>query len=366
MNTNHCIALILTASVAGTAVTYSFMRYRESAMRAAAASNKPPEVPVLLSSALPARRSFTLDVPWIGTVESRASVEMITLISGRVETLQAEDQAPVQKSDTVMRLGGSQIEAARKRLATEIEYLGAQVDIARQTAERLEQSLRAQMVTRSKAAAARDAQIKLESQLSEVRLSLQTLENQVELRAPISGIFTNRRVDIGQEIAAGQVVGGVIDTRQLRIVASVFPPQGIQLQGRQATIQLSEGRTLAGVVRRVLPHAVTTGAVMVWIQGSEIDAHFRPGETVGGRLAVKVAPDVLAVPESAIVYDSQDHPYLFISENGAYQRRSVELGLAQDGWVQVLSGLDQSQPVVTRGAYELFYRRFNEQFKPED
>jgi len=83
-------------------------------------------------------------------------------------------------------------------------------------------------------------------------------------------------------------------------------------------------------------------------------------------IVVAIKPDALAVPESAIVYDSQEHPYLFVSKDSDYVPLSIQVGLEQDGWVEVLSGLEQGQLVVTQGAYELFYRKFNKQFKVQD
>jgi multidrug efflux pump subunit AcrA (membrane-fusion protein) len=83
-------------------------------------------------------------------------------------------------------------------------------------------------------------------------------------------------------------------------------------------------------------------------------------------MVVKVRPKALAVPESAIVYDAEEHPYLFVLKDAGYEPHNVRLGLIQDGWVEVVSGLEQNQSVVTQGAYELFYRQFNEQFKVQD
>ena len=129
---------------------------------------------------------------------------------------------------------------------------------------------------------------------------------------------------------------------------------------------MSDNQTLLGIVQRVLPRALSTGAVTVWIEGRQIDTQLRPGQMVGGDIVVKVKPDTLAVPESAIVYDSQEHPYLFVRKDSAYEPLSIQVGQEQDGWVEILSGLKQDQLVVTQGAYELFYRKFNEQFKVQD
>jgi RND family efflux transporter MFP subunit len=367
MKSKHYIALILAVSLIGLAVfTYWYDKFRGSATGNFASSNSSPAARPLITTALPALRTFTLRVPWIGTVETRASVELTALVAGRVEVINAEDQCQLEKGQRVMRLGGPQIEEVRAKLTAEMESLGSQIDLARQTVERLKQSLKTRLTTKDQMAAAQDTQVRLETQMREARLSMKTLENQISICAPMNGIFTNRRVSVGQDVNAGQVVGEIIDTGRLRIAASLFPPRGIELQGKEATIRLSENQTLIGLVQRILPGALSTGAVTVWIEGPLIDAQLRPGQMVGGDIVVKVKPDTLAVPEAAIVYDSQEHPYLFVGKDSSYEPLSIQVGLEQDGWVEVLSGLKQDQLVVTQGAYELFYRQFNEQFKVQD
>jgi RND family efflux transporter MFP subunit len=366
MKVKHCISLVLAVSLTGMALTYWHVTTRGSAVKPLAAMETRPAIPPLITIARPAMRVFTLRVPWIGTVESQASVELTALVAGRVEVIETEDQAWIGKGKLVARLGGAQVEWQCAKLAAEVESLTSLLDLARQTVEQLKQSLRVQLATKDQVAAAQDSQVKLQTQLREARLNLETFEKQVCISAPMSGTFTNRRISVGQDVNAGQVVGEIIDSGHLRIVASIFPPQGIELQGKEVTIRLDENQTLTGLARSVLPQAGGTGAVMVWIEGAQIDTQLRPGQTVGGSMVVKVRPEILAVPESAIVYDSEERPYIFVQKDGVYEPRSVHLGLVQEGWVEVLSGLEQNQSVVTQGAYELFYRQFNEQFKVQD
>ena len=280
MKVKYWIALILAVSLAGMAITYEYMKTRCSAVKPLATIETQPAVPLLITTARPAMRAFALRVPWIGTVEPQASVELTALVTGRVEVIEAEDQARIKKGGLVARLSGPQIEGQHARLEAENESLKSQLDLARQTVERLKQSLMAQLATKDQVAAAQDSQVKLETQLREARLNLEDFEKQVNIAAPMSGTFTNRRVSVGQDVNAGQVVGEIIDADHLRIVASIFPPQSVELQGKEATIRLDEEQTLTGLVRRVLPQAGGTGAVMVWIEGAQIDTQLRPGQTV--------------------------------------------------------------------------------------
>jgi RND family efflux transporter MFP subunit len=365
MKSKNYIALILVVSLTAIAAfTYWYMKPRGTATEnIAPLLDSSSATQSLITTARPTIRTFTLRVPWVGTVEAQASVELTAPVAGRVEVIEAEDQARLKKGQLVMRLGGQQIEGARAKLTAKIESLGSQVDLARQTVDRLKQGLKAQLATKDQLAAAQDAQVSLESQLHEARLSLKSLEKQVRLSSPMNGIFTNRRVSVGQDVSAGQVVGVILDTSRLRIAASIFPPQHIDLQGKEVTIRISENLALTGTIQRVLPRASSTGAVTVWIEGPQIDAKLHPGQTAGRTMVVKVKPDTLAVPKSAIVYDSQEHPYLFVSKDDSYEPLRIQVGLEQDGWVEVTSGLNRDQLVVIQGTYELFYRQFNGQFK---
>jgi len=366
MKLKHCIVYILAASFASMALTYGYVKTNGTNSQPQSIAAASAVLPALITTARPEIRSFSLGVPWIGAVESRASIELTALVAGRVELICAEDQARIEKGRLVMRLGGPRVEAERATYLAEVDSLEAQSRLARRMVERLERSLKAQLATKDQVAHARDAQVRLETQLRKTRLSLKAFDQQVRISAPQSGIFTNRHVSVGQDVNAGQAIGEIIDTGQLRIVASIFAPQGTTLQGRQAAIRLDQNQVLTGLVQHVLPRASSNGAVTVWIQGPQIDKRLRPGQTVAGTLIVKPGYDSLAVPKSAIVYDSQEHPHLFVRKDGAYAAQSIRLGLIKDGWVEVLAGLEQDQFVVIQGAYELYYRHFNDQFKVED
>jgi multidrug efflux system membrane fusion protein len=283
-----------------------------------------------------------------------------------VEAIEARDQEPIEAGAVVMQLGGPGIEAKRAQLQTGADSLESQLDLARQTVERLRQNLEEQLTTQDQVAAAQETQLKLQAQLRDAQLALESFEKQPHIAAPMAGIFTNRRVSLGQMVSAGDVVGEIIGRDHLRIVASLFPPEGIALEGKEAAVRFGENQDLNGIVRHALPQASDTGATAVWIEGPQVDQRLRPGQTVSGEVTVEAKAAALAVPESAIVYDVQEQPYVFVQQDGTYERHSVRLGLTQEGWVEVLSGLERGQSVVTQGGYELFYREFNRQFKVED
>lgn len=328
------------------------------------AGKEPPSLQ-FVTLAKPMKRDFSLRVPWIGEVRGQSSIKLTTTASGLVKTISAKDEAPIEAGSIVMRLGGVQIESKTAELKTAIDSFESQLPLAVQRVERLKQSLKEQLSTRDELAAAEEEQMKLEAQLRDARLALDAFKKQVEIKAPVSGVFTSRTVSAGQAVTAGDVVAEIVDPNHLRITASVFPPDGAKLEGKRANIRLS-GREISGTVARVLPEVSETGATVVWIEGADLDSHLRSGETVSGDLIVETHPSALAVPESAVVYGPNEQPYVFVGGNGAYERSQIEVGMTEDGFVEVLSGLAQDQPVVSKGAYEIFYQNFSQEFKVED
>lgn len=360
------VLLVVAVGAASAGATWWLMSSRRAPVEHHGPASSQPEAPPLIVTSQPSRRTFTRQVPWIGTVQSQASVRLVALVEGRVEAIEAKDQQPIEAEKPVMRLGGPQVESQRTQLQAGIDSLQAQAALAEQTVKRLEQDLKAQLTTKDQLAAAQESQLKTQAQLQAARLGLEAFKEKLDISAPVAGVFTARRVGVGQTVEPGQEVGKIIDPDNLRIVASLFPPPGTDLAGKEAAVRLDGSTAVAGIVRRVLPQADDSGATEVWIEGPSIDRQLKAGQTVGGTVTLNTQPSALAVPSSAIVYGEGEQPYVFIAEEGTYRQREVHLGLTQDGWVEVLSGLEPGQSVVSQGAYELFYRRFSQQFKVED
>lgn len=360
----HAIWFVLTLVLIGAIVFLAYGIVRQGRRgEQTAPETKPLEG--LIVTAEPVMRTFRQQVPWTGVVQSASTVELIALTAGRVEAIQVTDGAPVRVGTTVMTLGGPLLAARQEKLQADVKSLQAQLALAEQNVKAIQQNVAQELATRSDLATAQTEQLKLEAQLRGAQADLDTFSIQTQVVAPISGAFTKRQVSVGQAIKEGDVLGAIVDPNHLRILAALFVPDRTTLEGREAVVQLGAGRTLPATVRSVLPQATATGAVQVWIEGSQIDEQMRPGQTTAGTVTVEIRTSP-AVPESAVVYDPQEQPYVFVLEQGRYERRGIRIGMTQDGWVEILSGLQPGETVVTKGAYELLHREFTSQYRVED
>ena len=134
------------------------------------------------------------------------------------------------------------------------------------------------------------------------------------------------------------------------VYAQVFEHEAPLVQPGQAvriTSQSYPGRTFKGRVVGVDPILdATTRTVRVRALVSTDGATLRPESLVDVRIASPLG-DKLAVPRDAVL-DSGEHRIVFVVRGaGSFAPREVDLGRAAGDWVEVLSGLDAGEQVVT-------------------
>lgn len=134
------------------------------------------------------------------------------------------------------------------------------------------------------------------------------------------------------------------------VYAQVFEHEAPLVQPGQTvriTSQSYPGRTFKGRVVGVDPILdATTRTVRVRALVSTDGATLRPESLVDVRI-VSPLGEKLAVPRDAVL-DSGDRRIVFVVRgSGSFAPREVQLGRAAGDWVEVLSGLDAGEQVVT-------------------
>lgn len=180
----------------------------------------------------------------------------------------------------------------------------------------------------------------------------------VPLRAPIAGMIAEARATPGEYVEAGRTLFEVLDLATVWLEADV--PEGDL--GRLPASPAASFVPLAtagakprtdGVefvaIRPVIDDESRSARAVYAVKND--DGSLRLGAAIDLLLETARAEDALAIPESAIV-DEDGKPVVFVQMEGeAFERREVTTGVRSQGYVQVLSGLEPGERVVTRGAY---------------
>ncbi len=321
-----------------------------------------------IETSRPSKRDFRLTINFYGSVLSQHKVALRAPISGRIMKIRAVDEAEVRKGDILFVMGGPEVERKKQALNSQASHLRGLLSELRGVLERKKTSLKKNLISIDELEAVKLQLIKTENAYNETLLGLHQLEDSLRGRAPLEGRFTRRIFAEGQDVDRGEIIGYIIDTRHLRVVATAFPrEEDIEIKGKKAVIYTSDGISVQGTVKNVLTERAPSGGVRVWIESEDIDRALRVGESVRGIIVLRTDRKVLSLPERAVVYDDHGRPFVFIkTKDNQYVRRPIHVGLLSDGWFEVISGISEADEVVTEGAYELFYRDFNRTFRVAD
>lgn len=169
------------------------------------------------------------------------------------------------------------------------------------------------------------------------------------LRSPVSGHVLAKSVQAGQYIGPGQTLLSIADLGMVWILAEVYERDlGRVRIGDSASIAITgvEER-LRGRVSYVYPTVSSdTRTARIRIEASNSSMALRPGMYAEVALS-KPASATLAVPADAIL-DGGEVQYIFVVHDGSqFVPRLVTIGARGDDWVEISSGVDEGQTVVT-------------------
>lgn len=184
----------------------------------------------------------------------------------------------------------------------------------------------------------------------------------VALRAPVSGSVTERLINAGAGIEAGQTLFTIANLSTVWVIANVPEAQvgsvhvGTPAEVRSAALGTS---AIAGRVSYINPQLnEETRTAQVRVEVGNVGGRLKAGMfvEVGFQAGSGVATgEDLMVPSSA-VQRVGDRAVVFIpkeGEPGHFEVRDVELGGEAGGYRKVLSGLSLGERVVTKGGFVL-------------
>jgi len=309
-----------------------------------------------------ARADGNLDALWVdeGDPVTAGETELF-----QVDPVQRENARTIARQDLAVAKA-SQIVAEASALKTEAEARKARLDFER--FERLHQDGKVSLgefeaadVARAQAEAGlavAKAQVDLaRRQVKQAEAGLAIAEkNLADARAiaPISGVVSARLAEPGEQMSVGKTVLRIEDLS--RVEAAAFLPAQYypDVVPGATTFRLAVGGRPAG------EHTVTTRSPVInpVLRTFEIKGRLQnAGElAVPGQMAdltlVFESREGLGVPSAAVLVRG-GRPVVFVARDGVAAAREIETGLQNDGWTEILSGLEPGEPVVTEGQTQL-------------
>jgi membrane fusion protein, multidrug efflux system len=305
---------------------------------------------------------------YIGRFAAARSVEVRPRVSGAVTAVLFRDGALVRAGQPLFRIDprpfAAALAEARAGLASARSDLAlAQTNLAR--ARRLSgedgiaQSEVDQLAARVQAAAAAVAagQARVRARALDVEFTL--------VRAPIAGRISDRRVDAGNLIAAGEGAGGTLLTTINTLDPIYFEFTGSEALFLKARRAAAVGATASPVEVRLQDEPDYRWRGRLDFTDNQLDQRsgtirgravlanpglfLTPGLFGQMRLSSGGRSRALLVPDTAIQTDQARKVLLAVGPDGTVSARPVELGPVIDGLRVVRSGLRPDDRVVISG-----------------
>ncbi|HEX5843035.1 MAG TPA: efflux RND transporter periplasmic adaptor subunit [Pseudomonas sp.] len=175
------------------------------------------------------------------------------------------------------------------------------------------------------------------------------------LTTPISGELQVLEVRAGMTVKTGQDLARINGLSTVWLDAAIPEALAGEVQvgaSIDATLTAFPGQLLQGRIIAVLPSAdPQTRTVTVRSELPNTIGKLRPGMFATVRLGSNTEQPTLLVPSEAVIRTGKRALVMLVKGDGRYRPQEITLGREADGRLEVLSGLEEGQAVVTSGQF---------------
>jgi multidrug efflux system membrane fusion protein len=341
----------------------------------AGCDNKPvagaaPPPPVTVAK--PLQKSITEWDEYTGRFVPVATVEVRARVSGFIESIHFKDGQIVKKDDLLFVIDQRPYQIAVEQAKADLERARAKYDIATSDVERATPLVRNQSLTEREFDTRKSVQRDAAGQVASAEAALKQAQLNLEwceVRAPIAGRISDRRVDAGNLITGGQTGATLLTSivtldpihftfdgseadfiRYLRLAAA-----GVRQSSRDApnpvAVRLADETDFKHQGRMDFVDNVVnakTGTIRGRAIFDNKDGFLTPG--FFGRLRLYGGQrDAFLIPDNVISSDQASKIVFTVADDGTVGTKKVELGPIVDGLRVVRSGLAPTDRIVIDG-----------------
>ncbi len=205
-----------------------------------------------------------------------------------------------------------------------------------------------------------------ETQLRDMKLSFENAGIQLEnaqkqfddtrILAPFSGYVISQNIELGAYVNVGNTIAGMVDIAQLKVSLKVSEGNVYQLRpGQQVdvTTAVYPGATYKGTISNISPQGDNSHTYPVEIMiANNKQFPLKAGTYVNAHIDLGNSAPTLMIPRDAIVSSVKD-PSVYLVKGDAVQLVKINTGRDSDAYLEVLSGLNEGDLVVTNGQINL-------------
>jgi Cu(I)/Ag(I) efflux system membrane fusion protein len=177
----------------------------------------------------------------------------------------------------------------------------------------------------------------------------------VKVYALQDGIVANLSVRDGMYVTPPVEVMSLAELSSVWLLAEVFESQADWVKvGQPADVRLSylPGRVWEGEVEYIYPSLnQKTRTLKARLHFENEDEALKPNMFADVTIYGGAKKDVIVVPREAVIRTGREERVILALGDGKYQPRKVVVGIESGDWLEIISGLEPGEEVVTSGQF---------------
>jgi cobalt-zinc-cadmium efflux system membrane fusion protein len=300
----------------------------------------PPRTQAIVSYAFPARIS---DVhvrlgDWV-----QKGDEVVTLQSEEVGEAKSEFYKAIADFELARKNYARQERLHDRGVGAEKDYLSAEAEytVAGASREAAEKKLHILGFT--------------EEQVAEITESHQ-VNPTIVLYAPIGGKIVKANAVLGAMVDQATEILTIMNPNLLRVDAEIYEKDIAKIRvGQEVDVRVEAypSEVFQGRIQYVSDiFKEDTRTTTVYTEVANTDYKLKPGMFANITIHLNHHDSVLALPQTAVL-DDRDLELVFVEQDGQFIPHIVETGIRENEYVQILSGIQEGDVVVTNGNFQL-------------
>jgi len=181
----------------------------------------------------------------------------------------------------------------------------------------------------------------------------QTTLDHMELKAPFNGVVIEMDAVANQPFHADDILFKIIDPKALEIVANVteedYPLLSVG-QGAEIFFDARPDVTVRGKVSRIIPVRIEGDSPLynIYITLDEVPDGLADGMTADTAITIAKRDGVLCLPRAIVRASGSDTTFVKVWDDVQEVEKEIKVGLRGDTYVEIVTGLNEGEQVVTR------------------
>jgi RND family efflux transporter MFP subunit len=308
-------------------------------------ANVEAAIPVLTTK--PSKIKSEKEISLSGNIEGNKTVRLGFLVAGKIDFIAANEGQLVSKGELLSSLDPTNYGIAKELADIQVSQVQDEYD-------------RLKLMHDNNSLSESDfAKITYGLQQAKAQQKLHT-KNQADtkLYSPITGVLLKKLCEVGEITGVGIPLFVVSDIRKIKV--SAFIPENelhnIKLgqEGKVLVSSLSE--TFIGRIIEVGSAAdPASRSFSVKIEVDNPKMLIRPGMIAEVKIITGEDKELMVIPVEAVLHDFNNQSFVYVVDESTNKgfKRTVSLGEAIDDKIEVISGLKETETIVSGGQQKL-------------